>query len=303
MSKRILITGGSGFIGSRLVSQWLADGHQVSVYTRRPDAVRQRWPQLEQAASRFDDFHGPFDWLVNLAGEGIADQRWSEARKQVLRNSRIELTDTLAQWAINTGQRFEVVLSGSAIGIYGALEGTAEQQQVDEQSPYGSDFSANLCAEWEQAAAPLKPLAQRLVLLRTGVVLGPGGGMLKRLWLPFSLGLGGRIGSGEQYLSWIHMDDYLGAIDFLLHQPVEGAVNMTSPYAQTNAQFSRTLAATLKRPALLPVPGCPLKLALGEMSDLLLKGQKVQPVVLQQQGFEFHFPQLADALGDIRNHW
>merc|ERR1711879_1086194 len=162
----------------------------IQVLSRRPEQVIHRWEGRVAAQSDLYKMSGPFDWLVNLAGEGIADQRWSEARKQVLRDSRIGVTDNLASWAKDTGQCFDVVMSGSAIGIYGSFDGTPEQQTVTESSPEGEDFAAQLCRDWEYAAMPLADVSNRLVLMRTGLVWGERAGMLKRLWFPFSMGMG-----------------------------------------------------------------------------------------------------------------
>tara|TARA_R110001583_G_scaffold763_2_gene7009 strand:+ start:1319 stop:2242 length:924 start_codon:yes stop_codon:yes gene_type:complete len=303
MSKRILITGGTGFIGSRLVSGWLADGHEISVLTRRPQRVIERWGGRVTGVSDLYQLTGPFDWLINLAGEGIADQRWTAARKRELRDSRIGVTGKLAEWAMHTGQRFDVVASGSAIGVYGALAGTAEQQTVDEASRVGQDFAAQLCTDWEAAAQPLYGLSERSLMLRTGVVLGERGGMLGRLWLPFSLGLGGRIGNGEQYLSWIHIDDYIAALNALLVSDAVGVFNMVAPEPVTNTRFTHELVHCLGRPALLPMPAAVVRLLFGEMADLLLKGQRVLPARLLERTFAYHYATLPEALESIRQVW
>lgn len=300
MGKRILITGGSGFIGSRLVSAWRLVGHDIAVLTRQPARVRQRWPGVT-AVDSLEELEGKFDWLVNLAGEGIADQRWTEERKAVLRASRIALTDELVQWATRSRQQFEVVLSGSAIGYYGAGHGSAAEHWLDEHSESGRDFAARLCRDWEAAIQPLSAHCQRLIVVRTGVVLGTDGGMMKRLWLPFRMGMGGQIGDGSQYLSWIHMDDYCRAVHALLDGslPLSGAVNLTAPEPVTNAAFTHSLAAAVGRPALLPMPTPMVKLLFGEMSTLLLDGQRVAPLALQDAGFEWRFRHIDVALGNL----
>ena len=304
MSKNILITGGSGFIGSHLIEHWLEEDHNIQVLTRQPGKLIHRWQGRVAAQDDFHKMTGPIDWVINLAGEGIADKRWSESRKQVLRESRIGVTERLVQWAQDTNQQFEVVLSGSAIGIYGASDGSAEEQTVTESSPEGDDFAATLCRDWEYAAMPLEAISERLVLLRTGLVWGEHKGMLKRLWLPFNMGMGGVIGSGNQYLSWIHIKDYGRAINQLLQaNDITGPVNMTAPIPVTNRVFTEELAETLSRPALMPMPGCAARLAFGEMSELLTKGQRVIPRRLQEMGFQYDYPEAQKALEAIRVAW
>lgn len=300
MGKRILITGGSGFIGSRLVSAWRLVGHDISVLTRQPGKVRQRWPGIT-AVDDLNELEGRFDWVVNLAGEGIADQRWSEERKAILRASRIALTEDLVAWAKRTHQNFEVVVSGSAIGYYGGKHGKAGEAWLDETSDNGGDFAARLCRDWEMAVQPLADHCKRLVIARTGVVLGAEGGMMKRLWLPFRMGMGGQIGDGSQYLAWIHIDDYCRAIHGLLdgQLSLSGVVNMTAPEPVTNTEFTHSLATALGRLALLPMPTPMVKLLFGEMSTLLLDGQRVAPAVLKQAGFEWQFRQIDSALGNL----
>lgn len=304
MSKNILITGGSGFIGSHLIADWLTENHSIHVLTRNPDRLLNQWQRKVNAYSEFDAIVESMDWVVNLAGEGIADQRWTKARKQVLRDSRIGVTERLVRWAQQTNQHFEVVLSGSAIGIYGGSDGSPESQTVSESSPEGDDFAATLCRDWEYAALPLDNMSQRLILLRTGLVWGEHQGMLKRLWFPFRMGLGGVIGSGNQYLSWIHIQDYCRAVNQLLgDSDVTGPINMTAPSPVTNRAFTEELADTLSRPALMPMPGCAARLAFGEMSDLLTKGQRVLPQRLQEMGFHYDYPDAHKALAAIRAAW
>jgi uncharacterized protein (TIGR01777 family) len=305
MTKQILITGGSGFIGTQLVSRWLGEGHSISVLTRRPEVVEKRWQGRVTALTHLGDARGQFDWLINLAGEPIADQRWTTARKRTLESSRIGVTHALVAWAEETGQRFELVMSGSAIGYYGSfLSSPGEADPVlDEESPAGSDYPARLCVEWEEAAKPFESLSERLILLRTGVVLGAGGGMLAKLWLPFKFGLGGVIGSGRQQLSWIHISDYCEAVSFLISSSVNGPVNMTAPSSVSNRDMVHSLANCLNRPAFCPLPSFAAKAIFGEMSELLLMGQSIKPSRLVQTGFEFQYSDLSAALSNIRKSW
>lgn len=301
MNKQILITGGTGFIGNKLIDTLLVDGHRIAVLTRRPQWVNSRWHGKVQAIAEFSELDVKVDWLINLAGEGIADARWSQKRKQALRDSRIALTERLARWAELTDQAFEVVLSGSAIGYYGGVPGA--HPVFSENSPAGNDFSANLCIDWEAAAKALESRTQRLVLLRTGIVLDAHDGMLQRLWLPFKLGLGGVIGSGDQVTSWIHRSDYCRAIHFLLGSTIVGPVNMTAPYAASNREFTAALASALHRPAVFPMPAFAAKLVFGELSELLLKGQNVKPNTLTQAGFDFQYLNVSQALEEIVRAW
>ncbi|HBS41082.1 MAG TPA: TIGR01777 family protein [Oceanospirillales bacterium] len=299
MSRNILITGGTGFIGSRLTDRWLAQGHSVTILSRRPLAAVKRWNRRVQSVSALDELRDArFDTLVNLAGEGIADARWSEARKQILRDSRIRLTESLVQWSVRSGQKYDVVLSGSAVGYYGAFPGSASPE-LTESSPAGKDFAARLCQDWENVAQGFGMTTQRLVVLRTGLVLDAGGGMLERMRLPFLLGLGGPIADGRQVLSWIHREDYCKAVDFLLESQLSGPVNMTAPNPVSNAGLTRALARALHRPAFLPAPAFALKLLLGEMSELLLKGQKVIPGKLLAADFPFSYADTDSAMEAI----
>lgn len=303
--QKILITGGTGFIGSHLVDAWLTQGHQVTVLTRRPQWVRQRWQGKVVAVASISELAEPFDGLMNLAGEGIADKRWSAARKQQLRDSRIGVTNDLVDWAQVTKQQFEWVMTGSAVGFYGGFDCLQDQgEPFNENAQAGNDFSAQLCQQWEQAAEPLQALTKQFVILRTGVVLGPNQGMLKRLWLPFSVGLGGVIGSGRQVLPWIHIQDFQQAVDFILAKNIQGVVNMTSGNSvDTNKTLTKSLSKVLARPALLPMPTWIAKCMFGQMSQLLLQGQAVAAKKLHLAGFKHQFSDLDNALQNIHKQW
>lgn len=296
---RVLITGGTGFIGQGLVDTWLAEKHEIIILTRRPNWVKTRWNDEVKAVSDVSDITDSIDILVNLAGEGIADKPWTKKRKQQLRASRIDLTQNLVVWAKKTKQQFKQVISGSAVGIYG----DCGEQIVDESFSVANDndFAAKLCADWEAAATELKAFSEHFCIVRTGVVLGAGGGMIGRLWLPFKLGLGGRLGSGKQYLPWIHLDDERKAIEFLIQNKADGIYNLCAPNPVSNQELTNFLAKTLKRPAFLPIPSLAINLLFGEMGSLLLASQRVMPKHLQQLGFEFDYPEIEHALQQIKN--
>lgn len=295
MSKRILITGGTGFIGHVLCRELLARDYELTVFSRQPpETVKSSCGRVE-AVSDLQQLrsHPGYDAVINLAGEGIADKRWSETRKQELRDSRIGVTETLVEVIRSWERAPEVLVSGSAVGFYGD-QGAAT---VTEDTSPNDEFTHRLCRDWENAAKPLADDGVRVCFSRTGVVAGPGGGFLERMILPFKLGLGGRLGSGTQYMPWIHRDDIVGALIWMMENPnASGPFNVVSPNPATNAEFTRTLGKVLHRPTLFPAPAPVLKVALGEMARLLLTGQKAIPERLTQEKFEFRYPDLEQAL-------
>lgn len=298
MEKRILITGGTGFIGQSLCQRLITDGHTLTVLSRQPSHNVQAVCGRVQAVNDLDQLRGNegFEAIINLAGEGIADKRWSETRKQELRDSRIALTDQLVEVTRTWKMLPAILVSGSAVGFYGD-QGTSHQ--VTEDTPPHDEFTHRLCSDWEQAALRLEPAGVRVCLSRTGIVAGPGGGFLQRMLLPFKLGLGGRLGSGEQYMPWVHREDVVAALVWMMEtETARGAYNVVSPNPVSNRQFTKCLAGVLGRPAVLPVPSPALKIALGEMSRLLLTGQMAVPERLQAEGFRFGFPDLSPALAD-----
>jgi uncharacterized protein (TIGR01777 family) len=297
MSRHILLTGGTGFIGRILCRELLANGDQITVLSRQSAA------DVRAVCGRVDALpdlaklrgHKGFDAIINLAGEGIADKRWSETRKQAIRDSRIELTQQLVEVVKTWLQPPQVMVSGSAVGFYGA-QGDLE---VTETTLPRDEFTHRLCSDWEQTAMELASMGVRVCLSRTGIVVGPNGGFLQRMILPFKLGVGGKLGSGEQYMPWVHRQDVVGALLWMLtNEAALGAYNVVSPSPVTNATFTKTLGSVLRRPTILPAPAVALKLALGEMSGLLLTGQRAIPARLQAEGFEFHFTDLEPALED-----
>ncbi|MDE1464581.1 TIGR01777 family oxidoreductase [Spartinivicinus poritis] len=296
---KILMTGGTGFIGQALVKRWLKSDYKLTVLTRKPEQWTSHWNNQAACISQFDQLGqaAEFDVVINLAGEPIVDKRWTDDRKQRLRSSRIGLTEQLINFLKQLATPPKALLNASAIGFYGYHPA---DKSIDENCPAADDFAATLCNDWEQTAKTAEPLGMRVCLMRFGVVLGQGGGALQKMLLPFRLGLGGRISTGEQMMSWVCLEDLLNAIDFLINQEeLSGAFNITSPSPVSNAQFSKTLAAQLSRPAIFPVPAFVLKLMLGEAADLLIKGQRVLPNRLLKGGFAFQFAELPAALAAI----
>ena len=296
----ILITGGTGFIGRQLCQALVARGHALTVLSRQPERRRPLLPASVKLVARLEDIP-PADLpaaIINLAGEGIATRRWSAARKRLLLDSRLGVTHALSQWLAQQAHSPQVLINASAVGFYGDAGDTA----LTENSPaVRHDFSHLLCEAWENAARELAEQARmRLCILRFGVVLGAGDGMLARLLPAYRLGLGAQLGNGRQWLSWIHMEDLVQLIIQSLDNPAaSGVYNAVAPTPVTQARFHRALAGVCRRPGVLRVPALPLKLALGEMSVLLLGGQKVLPARLLEQGFVFRFRELEPALADL----
>lgn len=295
----ILLTGGTGLIGRALCRHWLAQGHQLTVWSRTPDKVAAVCGDQVRAIGRLEDYVGErLDAVVNLAGAPIADRPWTGKRKQLLRASRIELTEQLVRWLATRAEKPLVMVSGSAVGWYG--DGGDQELSERQSSPLTSDFASQLCAAWEAAAMPAAALGIRVVLVRTGLVLAADGGFLTRLLLPFRLGLGGPIGSGRQWMPWIHLQDQVELIDFLLRDArAHGPYNACAPEPVRNLAFSRALGRALHRPAFMPLPAVLLKLGLGELAGLLLGGQRALPKRLLEAGFVFRFSALEDALNDL----
>jgi uncharacterized protein len=301
---RVTVTGASGLIGSALVTDLREHGAEVTVLSRDPSRAREALSGVESV--RWDPLSEPApvqalagaDAVVHLAGENVA-QRWSERAKQAIRESRVVGTRNLlagleaAGQTEAGGQRPRTLISGSAIGYYGAHG----EEPLDEDAPAGSDFLAETCVAWEAEAKRASALGMRVVLVRTGVVLNRDGGALKKMLLPFQLGLGGPVAGGEQYMSWIHREDLVGMIRAALDdERWSGPVNGTAPEPVTNREFSRALGRALHRPSLLPVPGFALGLLYGEMAEVLTTGARVMPAKPLVLGYDFRHPELAEAL-------
>jgi len=292
----IVVSGGSGFLGRALEQVLTSRGDRVSVLTRRARGDRPtdiEWTPNGEVGPWANALSG-VDVVVNLAGEGMADARWTDRRKAALLDSRLKATSSLVKAVQQAPNGPRVFVSASGVGYYGPRG----NEPIREDTPAGSDFVAGMAAAWEAAARPAADVG-RLVLLRTGLVLGREGALAK-MRLPFSLGLGGRLGSGRQWMPWIHVDDWAALTAALITDPqADGAFNLTAPQPATNADFTRALGRALHRPAVIPVPGFALRLALGEMADLLLTGQRAVPAKAQALGYVFRYPALADALAAV----
>lgn len=294
----ILITGGTGLIGKQLCKALLAEGHELTVLSRNPASVPAKCGAGVHAMVALSEWlpGKTFDAVINLAGEPIVDAHWTERRKQILWDSRVTLTKDLVMHIATAGRKPVVLISGSAVGYYGNRGDTEMYETADA----GEDFAAQLCKAWEDAAREAEKSGVRVCLLRTGLILSNQGGLLGRMLLPFKLGLGARLGNGKQWMSWVHIDDYVAMVLRLLHDAeASGPYNMTAPQPATNAEFTAALAKALHRPALFVAPAPLLKLAMGERSCLLLEGQKVLPGKMTAAGYQFKFSRLADALGNL----
>ncbi len=293
----ILVTGGSGFIGRHFCQAATRLGMQLCVLTRNPVAAAQRLPDSVRLIKRLSELEVDYTptIILNLAGEPLADGRWTHRRKQKFYDSRINTTDSLFDFFASRDSVPKLVISGSAIGYYGPGE-----QAMDENGLVVDGFSHQLCHTWENSAQRFESLGCRVCYLRTGVVLGEQGA-LARMLPAFKLGLGGPIGSGKQWMSWIHIEDMVAIIFHCINDPqIQGAVNATAPNPVTNRDFSATLAAAISRPDYLAMPAIMVKILFGEMGEeLLLQGQKVVPTKVLASGYEFKFANLKAALKNI----
>jgi hypothetical protein len=295
----ITITGGTGFIGRRLVKRLLADGHALHLLVRHaktglgPQVHCSVWNALEIEPAP-ESLAGA-DAVIHLAGEPVS-QRWTPAAKRKIFQSRVEGTRRLVQAMSGQSQRPSVLVCSSAVGFYGSHG----DEVLTESSPAGEGFLAEVCSAWEQAARAAEELGVRVIHLRTGVALGKEGGALAQILLPFQWGLGGRVAEGSQWMSWIHVDDLVDLIRFLLRQPgFQGPVNAVSPSPVTNAGFTEALGKALRRPALLTIPEFALRALYGEMAEIVVGGQRVRPEVALAAGFEFRHPELGTALRNL----
>jgi uncharacterized protein (TIGR01777 family) len=292
------MTGASGFIGRRLMKLLSGNGHTLHVLSRH--AGTNLPPNVK--LSVWDAMAGPppeaslrdAQAVIHLAGEPVA-QRWTAESKRRIRESRVQGTRSLVEGMSKLSAPPGALICASAIGYYGSRG----DEILTEASSPGSDFLSEVCTAWEREAVAAEGLGVRVVRLRTGVALARHGGALARMLPPFRMGLGGRLGSGRQWMSWVHLDDLCEMFRFAAEQPVRGAMNGVAPYAVNNADFTRALAAALKRPAIFPVPEFALKLMFGEMSEVLLSSQRVAPKGAEEAGFRFRYAQLGPALADV----
>ncbi|RDH84780.1 MAG: TIGR01777 family protein [endosymbiont of Galathealinum brachiosum] len=294
----VLITGGTGFIGSALCSLLLKDKHDVVVLSRHPEKIKSPLRGISDLKQLVSDTF--FDVVINLAGEPIADKKWSDQQKQKIIQSRINITQNLISYFEAMEHRPTLFISGSAIGYYGI---TASDEGIDETVSGDSSFSSQLCQQWESLALQAQKMGIRTCIIRTGIVLGNGGALGKML-LPFKMGLGGIIGKGSQWMSWVHLHDLLGIILYCIdHAEMQGVINGTSPHPVTNRVFTKTLSDVLKRPSFLPMPAFVVKMLMGQMGEeLLLAGKKVLPVKVLNAGYIFKYKQLKGALQDVVNN-
>jgi uncharacterized protein (TIGR01777 family) len=299
---RIIITGGSGLIGRALTESLVADNHEVIILSRHPERVAnlpvsvkvEHWDG--RSAAGWGHLADGADVIVNLAGENIAADRWTAERKRRIRESRVNAGRAVVEAVEAATNKPKVVIQASAVGYYGARG----LEEVIEETPPGDDFLAQVSTDWEDSTAPIEELGVRRVIIRTGVVLSPEDGAFPKMVLPFKFFAGGPLGSGRQWLPWIHLADEVAAIRFLIeHETASGPFNLTAPNPLTNAEFGRVLGKVLKRPSLLPTPSLALRLAFGEMSTVLLDGQRALPQQLQQMGFVFRFPKSEAAVADL----
>jgi uncharacterized protein len=300
---RVIITGGSGFIGRRLIIELLQARHEVIVLSRRPENVHKIFPSVRvefwdaKTSNGLTSVLEGADALINLTGESISTKRWSSMQKQKILSSRIDSTRAIVNAIEQTHRRPSVLLNASAVGYYGNVS----EDEVTEAYLKGKGFLPDVCEQWEMEAQKAQELGVRVVLLRTGIVLDENEGALHKLLLPFQMFIGGPLGNGRQWFPWIHVQDEVNAILFAMeHEQINGPINLAAPQSIRMIEFCNALGSVLHRPSWLPVPEFALRLILGEMAEpLLFQGQKIIPKKLLEAGFKFQYPNLENALQDI----
>lgn len=292
---RVLITGGSGFLGQALARQMTQEGHELVILSRTPGKQARKHDFPAQWVGRLDDISDPVDAVVNLAGANLFTLPWTQGRKETLMQSRLKTTENLVQWMARQERPPEVFLTGSAVGFYG----DRADALMTEDHEYGRGWPTEMVVAWENAAEAAEKAGVRTVYLRTGLVMGPGG-MLKPLLPAFKLGLGGSLGDGQFWFSWVHLDDWVNAVIFLMKTPtLSGPFNITAPNPVRYGDFARTLGKTLGRPVWLSPPRWALKPVLGERTDLMMASTRAVPQRLRDAGFEWRYDQLEPALAAI----
>lgn len=295
---KLVVTGATGFIGTPLCARLLEQGHMLTLFTRGsprdPGGPTKRWVHWTPGALReWGTALDGADGVINLAGEPIAAKKWTHLQRHRIETSRVDGTNSLVQAIARAAVKPKFLISASAVGYYGPRG----DETITEEAPPGDDFLSFVCREWEEEAKKAEPLGLRVVCLRTGIVLGPGGGALAKMVEPFMFFLGGPLGSGQQWMSWIQLEDHIRLIlELIDNTRASGPVNATAPTPVRNKEFCQTLGKVLHRPCWAPVPGFALRLALGDMADMLLTGQRVIPAAAQKLGFQFRYPTVEEAL-------
>lgn len=304
---KIIIPGGSGMVGSLAAASFARDGHTVIILSRSPEAAKQGLTQsgVGNIQVRGWDAATAQGWgelvdgdtaIVNLVGENLAGGRWTAAQKKRILESRVKAGQAIVQAVEQAAQKPAVVLQVSGVGYYGPSEG----ELITEASPPGNDFPAEVCQAWEAASAPVEALGVRRVVMRTGVVLSTRGGALPRMLLPFQFMIGGPLGDGRQWLSWIHELDQVASFKYFIDNPAsKGVYNVTSPNPVTNRDFSKAIGQAMGRPSWIPAPAFAIRLLFGEMATVVLDGQRVIPERLNQEGFKFQYPEPLAALRQV----
>lgn len=301
--KRVIITGGSGLIGQALAADLLKDDFEVIVLSRNAQRQGANLP----SGMRFEQWDGTSaqGWghlveqgaaIVNLAGENIGERRWTEARKQAIIESRLRAGKAVSEAVAKARNKPDVVIQASAIGYYGSRT----DEILTEKSPPADDFMSRICQQWEPATAPVEQAGVRRVVVRSGVVLSRQGGAFPRMIMPFNFFAGGPLGSGKQWISWIHVRDEVAGLRFLMDNPnASGVYNLSSPYPLKNVDFERAVGRVMRRPAIIPTPAFAIRLLFGEMAITVLEGQRVAPERLEKEGFVFNYPRIEEALRDL----
>ncbi len=296
---RVGVIGATGFVGKALTAALVARGDEVVAFGRDAGRVRAAVPAAKEAWS-LDELSAArvasLDAVVNLAGESVAAKRWTPEQKAAIRDSRVRTTRKVVDAIASASERPGVLVNASAVGFYGPRG----EEEVTEATPPGGDFLAGVCRDWEAEAQRVTDLGVREVRLRTGIVLGDAGGPLEQMLLPFKLFVGGAVGDGRQWFPWVHLADVVGATLWALdHETLAGPVNVTAPRPVRYGEFAAALGRRLRRPSWLTVPGFALRLAVGEMAEVLVTGQRAVPAALEADGYAFRYARVEDALADV----